>query len=232
MVAMPGRDGYSMAKRTTSERRPGSGVAGRSMPTRTVLDDQALALGTRIRERRRAKGLSLGRLAEITDLSHPFLSQVERGHARPSISSLQRIAEALDVDAGWLFGVGGAERDPVQVVRVENVQPLRYTEGQPEGAARAFQAAGWGTWFLDILELPAVFNGYSEGDHDVVAYVLEGTVEADVDGELHSLGPCDAIFVAGHRPRRFRSTSGDRAHMVVFVVDRPDRAVFGVDSPD
>ena len=220
-----------MAKRTTSERRSGSGtISGVSAPTRTVLDDQALALGTRIRERRRAKGLSLVRLAEITELSHPFLSQVERGHARPSISSLQRIAEALDVDAGWLFGIGGSERDPVRVIRVADVQPLRYAEGQPEGAARAFQAPGWGTWFLDIVELPSEYDDYSMGDHDLVAYVLEGTVEADVDGELHSLGPCDALFVAGHRPRRLRSTSGDRAHVMVFVVDRPDRAVFGEQS--
>ena len=219
-----------MRERRSERRRSRNQRSGGPPPTRTVLDDQALALGTRIRERRRALGLSLVRLAEITDLSHPFLSQVERGHARPSISSLQRIADALDVDAGWLFGIGGAERKPVAGHRVEHLEPLRYVEGQPEGAARAFQAPGWGTWFLDIVELPTVYDDYSIGDHDLVAYVLEGTVEADVDGELHTLGPSDALFVASHRPRRLRSTSGDRAHVIVFVVDRPDRVGTG-DGP-
>jgi len=95
-------------------------------------------------------------------------------------------------------------------------------EGQAEGAVRAFRSPGWATWFLDIVELPATYDDYSIGDHDLVVYVLEGTIEADVEGALHSLGPCDAMFVAGHLRRRLRSTSGDRARAVVFVVDRPD----------
>ena len=98
----------------TTVRASGTGAPAR--PSRTVLDDEALALGTRIRERRRALGLSLVRLAAMTDLSHPFLSQVERGHARPSVTSLQRIAAALGVDAGWLFTVDDDDREVVQVV--------------------------------------------------------------------------------------------------------------------
>src|SRR5262245_23373838 len=90
--------------------------AGARSSGRSVLDSDALALGTRIRERRRRLGLSLVRLAEVTELSHPFLSQVERGHARPSITSLQRIASALDVEPGWLFAGNGAERKRVELV--------------------------------------------------------------------------------------------------------------------
>ena len=52
-------------------------------------------VGERIRALRRARGLTLVQLAGLADLSHPFLSQIERGLARPSLASLERIAHAL-----------------------------------------------------------------------------------------------------------------------------------------
>ncbi len=71
-----------------------------------VVDEQALRIGSRIRELRRRRGLTLVRLAERTDLSHPFLSQLERGHARPSMVSLERIATALGTTQVELLAAG------------------------------------------------------------------------------------------------------------------------------
>ncbi|MEW5960590.1 MAG: XRE family transcriptional regulator [Chloroflexota bacterium] len=54
-------------------------------------------IGEHVRQRRRELGLSLQALAEQTDLTASFLSLVERGRNTPSLDSLRRIAEALDV---------------------------------------------------------------------------------------------------------------------------------------
>lgn len=54
-------------------------------------------LGSKIREKRVEKKMSLKRLAEKTALTASFLSQVERDLAEPSITSLRKIAEALEV---------------------------------------------------------------------------------------------------------------------------------------
>jgi transcriptional regulator with XRE-family HTH domain len=43
-------------------------------------------MGATLRELRRRNGLTLVQLAERTDLSHSFLSQIERGLAQPSMS--------------------------------------------------------------------------------------------------------------------------------------------------
>ena len=58
-------------------------------------DVQAERIGSRIRRLRHARGLTLVQVAESAELSHPFLSQLERGLARPSIGSLEKIARAL-----------------------------------------------------------------------------------------------------------------------------------------
>jgi transcriptional regulator with XRE-family HTH domain len=54
-------------------------------------------LGKRIRKRRKELNLSLRALAEKTNLTASFLSQLERGITNSSLKSLQRIADALNV---------------------------------------------------------------------------------------------------------------------------------------
>ena len=60
-------------------------------------------LGARVRTLRRERGLTLKGLGRLAGLSHPFLSQVERGLARPSVGSVERIAAALDVSVAQLW---------------------------------------------------------------------------------------------------------------------------------
>ena len=54
-------------------------------------------VGARLRERRRECGLSLAALAARTNLTPSFLSLIERDRNSPSLESLRRIAEALEV---------------------------------------------------------------------------------------------------------------------------------------
>ena len=53
------------------------------------------ALGRRLRELRRSRRRTLRTVAEAAEVSESFLSQIERGRANPSVSSLTRIAAAL-----------------------------------------------------------------------------------------------------------------------------------------
>jgi len=55
------------------------------------------AISWPVRSLRRQRGLTLKELGGRAGLSHPFLSQVERGLARPSVVSVERIADALNV---------------------------------------------------------------------------------------------------------------------------------------
>ena len=50
---------------------------------------QREALGAFIREQRKRANLSLRQLAELTSLSNPYLSQVERGLHQPSVRVLK-----------------------------------------------------------------------------------------------------------------------------------------------
>lgn len=71
-----------------------------------------MQLGDRLRDARQSRGLSLRALGELTGFSASFHSQVELGQASPSLGSLQRIADALEVTVASLV----APEDAASVV--------------------------------------------------------------------------------------------------------------------
>ena len=68
---------------------------------------QREALGAFIRDQRKRANLSLRQLAEMTSLSNPYLSQVERGLHQPSVRVLKAISDALNLSAETLLAQAG-----------------------------------------------------------------------------------------------------------------------------
>lgn len=81
-------------------------------------------LGDHIREQRRQAELSVRKLADLANVSNPYLSQIERGLKRPSAEILQQIARALEVSAESLYVRAGIldedrEHDLVETIRAQ-----------------------------------------------------------------------------------------------------------------
>ena len=74
-------------------------------------DDRLKSLGDFIRAQRQMADLSLRQLAEIAQISNPYLSQLEHGLHEPSARVLQSIARALDVSADTLLSRAGNASD-------------------------------------------------------------------------------------------------------------------------
>lgn len=82
------------------------------MNGRDVWKQQLEALGEFIRGQRRLAALSLRDLAELTEVSDAYLSQVERGLHQPSVKVLSAIARALHLPAEiFLQQAGLLDRD-------------------------------------------------------------------------------------------------------------------------
>ncbi|WP_312801950.1 helix-turn-helix domain-containing protein [Corynebacterium variabile] len=66
-------------------------------------DSQALReFGSRVRDRRRGRGLSQEGLAERSGLHRTYIGSVERGERNISLVNILVLADALGVDAGEL----------------------------------------------------------------------------------------------------------------------------------
>src|SRR5438270_121238 len=82
------------------------------------------SLGECLRRLREQQGTSLRALAELTDCSPSFLSQIENGQCSPSISSMERIANALGRTL-WQF-FQGVESAKGTIVRAESRSHLTF----------------------------------------------------------------------------------------------------------
>ena len=65
------------------------------------------SIGEYIREQRQRTKVSLRQLAEVTGVSNPYLSQIERGLRKPSAEILQQIAKGLRISAEALYVQAG-----------------------------------------------------------------------------------------------------------------------------
>ena len=71
-------------------------------------------LGAFIRAQRQMANLSLRELSAMTEVSNPYLSQIERGMSEPSARVLTSIAQALNLSAEALFAQAGLMPEPTQ----------------------------------------------------------------------------------------------------------------------
>ncbi|MBZ5738449.1 helix-turn-helix domain-containing protein [Nocardioides mangrovi] len=193
-----------------------------SPPTDDPDTRDARALGERIRAARHARGLTLVQLAELSSLSHPFLSQLERGQARPSMSSLQRIAHALGTSQVELLAVPDTSPPGDDDPRV-----LRATAGRTGGYgaahARVLYDAAAPFQTLEVAGSNTDFGqAYVHVEHEWV-YVVSGRVEVRLDGEVSLLAPGDSLACPSEVAHHWRSPDG-RPYLLVVVKEHLRRS--------
>jgi transcriptional regulator with XRE-family HTH domain len=192
-------------------------------------EDVGLRLGGAIRARRRLLGMTLVEVAASAGLSHPFLSQLERGLARPSMRSLTAIAATLGTTAQALMAEselpaapGSApDTEPVSIVRraADEAPPV----DSPGGSVRPLVRGERAMLPVEYIGAPREFDEYISHDGEEFVYVAHGTVEVDIEGELYVASPGDSVYYAGGLRHRWRSLSDEEVRLVVVQQNRPPR---------
>ena len=167
-------------------------------------------IALRVREYRLAQGISLAELARLTGMSKAMLSKIENAQTSCSLSSLARLADALQVPVTALFRGVDAEREAVytpaghgaQIVRRgsnvghlyrllgalrgehKRLEPLLVTLDDASEVFPLFQHAG--TEFLYMLQGVMV---YGHGDARYTMHVGDSLI---FDGEGPH-GPAELI---------------------------------------
>lgn len=173
------------------------------------------ALGNAIRTHRKKAGLTLLELANLADFSISYLSQIERNLLTPSIATLRRLADALDIPAGQLMLKDASQpNSPVAVVRRNERKQLAFPGSRihyelltPDMRRRSS--------LLWIQAPPGSESGppfSHEGEDGVV--VLKGTIEVEVGNVWHQLEKGDSIYFNASIPHRWRNSSADVAEAI------------------
>ena len=183
------------------------------------------AVGEKLRRLRTAAGLSLVELAARCAVSQPYLSQLERGIATPSITTLYTLADVLRVHPGQLLepprsGVARPGPD-VTVTSAEQRQVVRVGEAAAP-TAHVLVPGG-----KDAL-LEGYIHTFRPGDPDRdwfehpgedLLYVLEGSVELQLRGhDPIPLGTGQSAHHGGLVPHRCRALGDEPARTILVSV--------------
>jgi XRE family transcriptional regulator, regulator of sulfur utilization len=154
--------------------------------------DLARRVGVQLREKRKARGLSLDELAAASGVSRAALSQIELYKSNPSLGVLWKIAVGLGIPFSELMGGQG---QGVSVLRRADAQVLRSADGKME--SRPLSPAGSNPW-VELYELRLAARAshasdpHATGTREIVV-VLSGSLNLRVGAEVYELAPGDSI---------------------------------------
>jgi transcriptional regulator with XRE-family HTH domain len=171
-----------------------------------------LPIASAIRARRRRLGFTLQHLAEKSGLSAPFLSQVERDQATPSLTSLIAIAQALDVDIQYFINpppfsdVVRRAAEPEYLETGTKLRHVRLTGGHAERQMEAL-----------LLIIPAGLAAPTTArEGEGFYYVLEGKLTVTLGKATFTLGEGDSAHFDQRHPFQM-SNAGKRVLRILWV---------------
>lgn len=174
-------------------------------------------VGERLRQLREEKRISVRKLAELTEFSASFISQVENGQASPSIGSLERIASAVGVTLGEFFAAPISDGKAGLIVRTAAREHLKSAWSNAQIEALAPMSAGRKLEPVLITLEPGGRSGKRPHPHamEEFAFVLEGRVRLTLGEEAHDLEPGDAVTITPEQARAWENTGSVPSRILV-----------------
>ena len=174
-----------------------------------------------IKNLRKEKGYSLNRLSSLSGLSKGYLSKIENGINAPTITTMARIATALEVDVTYFFLKQGEASQNRKMVSVRKEERKEINVKSPESVVRKRWPLASRKYdrHMDpyIVEVPDESTTLYQFDGQEFYYILEGRIEMIYGGEKHIFDVGDAIYIDCDVPYSGRSMGPGPAKVLVVV---------------
>lgn len=202
-------------------------------PSTNIETTHDINVGKSLRKLRDERGLTIRTLAGESGLAVNTLSLIENGRTSPSVSTLQQLANALDVPITAFFG---AERPELKVIHLSAHSRQRATF--ESGFMEDLGTGGRGRK-IDPFVVTLDPNA-SSGDTPIVhtghefVFCLEGRLTYEIEGQEYLLEAGDSLLFEAHLPHRWMNQDyiPSRSLLVLCPSDERDRPVERHFRPD
>lgn len=188
-------------------------------------------VGRRLREIRMGKGFSIRALAEASGLNVNTLSLIENAHTSPSVSTLQLIAQTLQVPISSFFETDLGDKRVVYQRAGKRPHAL-FTHGLVEDLG-----AGMSRFGAEPL-IVTLKSGADSGKTPIVhtgrefVYCLEGRIIYHVDNQAYPLEPGDSLMFEAYLPHRWQNEAKSESRLLLVLCpmderDQPSERHFG-----
>lgn len=189
--------------------------------------------GSRIREMRKRRGLTLKEVAEATGYTIGHISQIERDLKSPSLVALRKIAACLNCSEVWLImddselsaksSEEGKKSKESYLMRKENRIPMKipeidvsYSIFTPSKLPNAQEVQMTGlivrlkpnTWVTEKM--------ISHGNYDESLLLLKGELELRIDNSTYMIYEGDSFYIPKNCLHNYLNTSDEEATIIVY----------------
>lgn len=168
-------------------------------------------LGASIRKRRKQLELTLQALCDVADLSVGYLSQVERGHATPTLGTLAQIARALDVELDYFI----SKPKPANALSRSGARPHFSLDGSSivyEAIGADFPGAELSSFILHVP--PGYASETVSHVGEEIIFLLDGKITQTLDGQSFVLQQGDSLHYSGLTPHAWSNKSDITARIL------------------
>jgi len=191
-----------------SAKASGQGNQDRSANSSATFKD--LRIGVKLKHARLMHGLRLRDVAARANCSESLVSKLENNRANPSLSTLHRIANVLDINIGQLFSLPEEEQ---KIIHRKGERPV--IDGPTLVREGGISLERLIPYEIGCLLQGNITNigpgGRSDGEYshegEEVGYVLEGTLEITVDGNSYVAEAGDSFYFHSTLPHSCRNLS-------------------------
>ncbi|WP_109694934.1 helix-turn-helix domain-containing protein [Chitinophaga deserti] len=183
-------------------------------------EDIIIQISHKIKEKRKAKGITVQELADKADVSKGLISQIENNRTVPSLLVLVNIIRALNLDMNEFFNDINQNKQAAKVIVIKKDQYQSFEKENAKGflykrvLTRNIKG---GPTDIVLLELKkdARRNQIVKTDAYEYKYVIQGTVEYLINNEKFILEAGDSIFFDGRLGHKPSNIGPDNALLLV-----------------
>ena len=193
----------------------------RSQQSPPPIDQVIGGLGSKVRQLRRQKNLSLQQLAERSDVSAAAIHKIERNGMVPTVATLMKLAAALNRSVS--FFVEEDSNTSCVLVRADERKGVFTSKA---GLDLEGISGPYGPFFVAgavaTME-PGADSGSRPMEHpgEELVFMLEGHISFVIDGEELCVGPGDALHWRTDRPHRWSNPTSQPARCLWFALRAP-----------
>ncbi|MDE2579262.1 MAG: helix-turn-helix transcriptional regulator [Hyphomicrobiales bacterium] len=176
-------------------------------------------LGRTVQRLRRAYNLSLSELSEQSGVAKSIISQIERNETNPTLATIWRLAQALDVSIERVLQ--GAQDEPFVEKSSRGDTPILMSE---DGKCRLaiigwIKTVEWLQWYDFSAEPGGVLESeaHQRGSIECLS-VLEGELEVQVGDAVETARAGETLRYRCDRPHLIRNTSKKPAHATMVCI--------------
>lgn len=186
-------------------------------------------ISRRLRDLRKARGVTLDGLASQTGFTKGYLSKIENGRKIPPIETLSRISMALNAEIAYFLRdeeeSAAEETGAVSIVRAHERRPVA-RGGTAFGYAYESVAYKKRHKSMEpfVFTFPEQFRddvSFSHGGEEMI-FILTGMVDFEVDGKSTILSAGDCAYFDAAIRHRGRAIDGEATALV--VIYQPESA--------